>query len=364
MGALSTDIIREIKSVQDITYTNNLKLGNVTVSPNIGNILTTAYLGSIPLTKSSSSKNSLIMDIDDYVLPVNDNTGTHVFIDGKSVVTGSNVAGTFIGTSYQYSTSATHNIILLHGSVRGAWFYTTNGNIPIYERKTNNLSLNINESSDNKKLYIGFSTVTSDDETFTYVGHLGNNQLKGSSDEFIIYENDNDVKSHRDKMSFTLKLFHSKSIPLSGGGGSSTGNSDGHLRMFSGTNLNVTFYFTSQDDGTEISFQSTTKNYDYFPDKTSGLQLYYLGDYTTKYKLTKIRIASFTIYNGYSSSTVTYKWSLKVGSPPSSISEASNGIGGFSFTPNGQYGYYTVPEQVIYITNSPIIYRSSDVYIY
>lgn len=220
--ALSTDINRTIKTAEDITYTNNLKLGNITVSPNIGNVLASAHLGSIPLTTASSSFNHLYLQVDKMYLPQNDSTGSHVFINGNSVTTGSTLDNQQIGISHKYSTSATHNVILLHGSVRGAWIYTDNGNIPVYDRKSNNLSLNINETADNKKLYIGFTFDDSPSgEKITYTGSAGTFTLGGVSDEFVIYENNKDIESSRDRMSFTLKMFKEYS-KNSGGSGSGT----------------------------------------------------------------------------------------------------------------------------------------------
>lgn len=133
--------------------------------------------------------------------------------------------------------------------------------------------------------------------------------------------------------------------------------------MFSYTNLQITFYFTDEDGNTS-GLVSQTQHYDNFPNKGGGLQLYYLSS-NTKYKLTKIFVKSFNYANGYSGSTVTYQWRLKIGSAPSSMSDNSGiGIGGFSFTPNSQFGNYQVPDQTIWINNSPDIYRTTDIYIY
>lgn len=203
------EIKKDIKTANDKLYKSNLKLGNKTVNPVINNKNVIAYLGNKPIVTTYNSTNSLKLEIDNWVgSGVGDATGTHVFINGVSQVTRSVIDGKVVGTDTTCFTSNTHNVILYCGSVRGCWFYSTNGNVPVYDRLSNNLTLNIYNTQTDNKLYIGFgSNEINGNETFTYIANGTNYTNSGESDEIIIYENENDVLSSRDRMMCTLKLF-------------------------------------------------------------------------------------------------------------------------------------------------------------
>lgn len=227
------EIKKDIKTANDTLHKSNLKLGNKTVQPFINNKNVIAYLGNKPIVTTYNSTNSLTLEIDNWAgSGVGDNTGTHVFINGESQVTRSVMGdGTVIGTNTRCFTQNTHNVILYCGSVRGCWFYSTNGHVPVYERRTNNLTLNIYNTQTDNKLYIGFSSAeTNGNETFTYISNGTVCNKSGESDEIIIYENENDVLSSRDRMMCTLKLFKDKT--------SSTSSNPGNPGFILSVNLN------------------------------------------------------------------------------------------------------------------------------
>lgn len=231
---LSTEIRNKtITSVKDSIYVNKMRLGNTPIKKTfLGSTeVKQVYLGDTPIVYTDYKYNNLMFRIQSRGYnPEDDKTGECVFINGKSIITGSSIGSTSVGTYNQLTLDGSSHpeITVISSSVKAVYFYTNNGHTPTVNGGQTKLSLNIGNNSYNE-LYIGFNVSTvSNSERLTYkcVNHVttqdSSGYFSGTSDTLNIYESTDDVMSSESRpvMVCSLRMFYSSS-GSSGSSGSS-----------------------------------------------------------------------------------------------------------------------------------------------